>query len=153
MIRIRFILAAAALILAAPAGGVEPDEILVDPALEARARALEETLRCVVCQSQSLAESNAPLAKDMRLILRERLVAGDTDEEVVAYLVDRYGEYVLLKPRVKPATLALWAAPFLALLAGAAAAFFYVRRHKPAPAAPLRPEEEKAVRALLEEGE
>ncbi|MBB5519319.1 cytochrome c-type biogenesis protein [Amphiplicatus metriothermophilus] len=150
MIRIRPILAAAALVLAAPAAGVEPDEILDDPALESRARALEETLRCVVCQSQSLAESNAPLAKDMRLILRERLVAGDTDEEVVAYLVDRYGEYVLLKPRVKPATLALWAAPFLALLAGAAAAFLYVRRRKPAPPAPLKPEEEEAVRALLE---
>jgi len=98
---------------------VEPSEMLDDPKLEARARALSKNLRCLVCQNESIDESNADLAKDLRILLRERLKAGDTDEKAVQYLVDRYGEYVLLKPRFAPHTLVLWIGPFLVLLIGA----------------------------------
>ena len=102
--------------------------MLDDPVLEARAQEISRNLRCVVCQSQSIDESNAPLAKDMRLIVRERLVAGDSNEEVYDFLVARYGEYVLLKPPVQPNTWALWAAPAILLIgAGAGAAFFLMR--------------------------
>ncbi|MFZ5617828.1 MAG: cytochrome c-type biogenesis protein [Pseudomonadota bacterium] len=111
---------------AMPAGAVEPDEILADAALEARAQKISRELRCVVCQSQSIDESNAPLAKDMRILVRERLVAGDTDEEVFAYLVDRYGDYVLLKPPVQKNTVLLWSAPFVVFVAAAAGAGVYL---------------------------
>lgn len=106
---------------------VEPDEVLADPALEERARIISRELRCVVCQSQSIDDSNAPLAKDMRIIVRERLVAGDSDEDVLQYLVDRYGDYVLLKPPVQKNTIFLWAAPGLIFLiaAGLAGAYLF----------------------------
>lgn len=108
---------------------VEPDEVLKDPALEARARALSKNLRCLVCQNESIDESNAGLAKDLRILLRERLVAGDTDDQAVNYLVNRFGEYVLLKPRFAPHTLILWLGPFLLL---ALAILFLLRaRRKP----------------------
>ena len=107
------IFALAVLLLASSAWAVEPDEVLDDPVLEARALDISRNLRCVVCQSQSIDESNAPLAKDMRIIVRERLVAGDTDAEVYAYLVDRYGDYVLLRPPLQPNTAPLWIAPAL----------------------------------------
>ncbi len=106
--------------LAPPAAAVEPEEMLKDPKLEARARAISKNLRCLVCQNESIDESNADLAKDLRVLLRERLKAGDTDEQAVQYLVDRYGEYVLLKPRFALHTLFLWVGPFLVLLLGAA---------------------------------
>jgi cytochrome c-type biogenesis protein CcmH len=117
---------------AVSAGAVEPDEMLSDPALEARAREISRELRCVVCQSQNIDDSNAPLAKDMRVLVRERLKAGDADEEVIQYFVDRYGEYVLLKPRLRKSTVFLWAAPLAALLAaaGAVAAYFAMMRKR-----------------------
>src|SRR3954465_14992811 len=94
---------------------VQPDEILTDPALEGRARALSQELRCMVCQNQSIDDSDAPLAKDLRVLVRERLTAGDTDNQVIDFLVARYGEFVLLKPRVSIHTLLLWFSPFAAV--------------------------------------
>ncbi|WP_037547459.1 cytochrome c-type biogenesis protein [Stappia stellulata] len=123
------ILAALVLAVAAlPAGAVAPDEILEDPALEQRARDLSANLRCMVCQNQSIDDSDAPLAKDLRVLVRERLVAGDTNGEVIDYLVARYGEFVLLKPRFSWNTLLLWAVAPLALLVGGATLFVAARR-------------------------
>ena len=113
--------------LAASAYAVEPDEVLDDPALEARAREIGRELRCITCQSQSIDDSAAPLARDLRLIVRERLVAGDTDEEVMAYVTQRYGDYVRLKPEMRGNTAILWLTPALALVAAMGAAFFYLR--------------------------
>jgi cytochrome c-type biogenesis protein CcmH len=130
------LLLAATLLAAAPAAAVQPDEVLQDPALEARARAISANLRCLVCQNQSIDDSDAPLAKDLRLLVRERLKAGDGDPEIVDFVVARYGEFVLLKPRLSPQTLILWFATpalFLAALAGIALA---LRRRKSAAAAP-----------------
>ncbi len=104
-----------------PAFAVNPDEVLADPALEARARGLSAQLRCMVCQNQSIDDSNAELAKDLRLLVRERITNGDSDEAVIAYVVSRYGEFVLLNPRFETKTLILWGAPVVLLLAGAAA--------------------------------
>ena len=103
---------------ALPAGAVAPDEILDDPVLEQRARDLSANLRCMVCQNQSIDDSDAPLAKDLRVLVRERLVAGDTNAEVIDYLVARYGEFVLLKPRFSWNTILLWAVAPLGLLLG-----------------------------------
>ncbi len=121
----------------------EPDEVLADPALEARAKEIDVQLRCVVCQSQSIADSNAPLAKDMRVIVRERLLAGDTDQEAIQFLVDRYGDYVLLKPPIQGNTVFLWLFPALAVAASVAIAVAYLREGKTKPP--------KAARALTEE--
>jgi cytochrome c-type biogenesis protein CcmH len=101
-----------------PARAVQPDEVLADPALEQRARELSADLRCLVCQNQSIDDSDAPLARDLRLLLRERLKAGETDKQVIDYLVSRYGEFILLKPRFSAQTFALWLGPFLILLFG-----------------------------------
>ena len=132
---IRALVLAVAL-LAGPALAVQPDEVLDDPALEARARMLSEGLRCLVCRNESIDESHAPLARDMRLLLRERLVAGDTDAEAVGYLVDRYGEYVLLRPTTTGANLILWiAGPAMFLAGGAIAGLYLRRRATAAPAA------------------
>ena len=133
---------------------VEPSEMLDDPKLEARARELSKNLRCLVCQNESIDESNADLAKDLRILLRERLKAGDTDEEAVQYLVDRYGEYVLLKPRFALHTLVLWIGPFLVLLIGAYALWRARRKVATAPAAKkveadLSEEERKRLEELL----
>jgi cytochrome c-type biogenesis protein CcmH len=111
-----------------PAFAVNPDEVLADPALEARARGLSAQLRCMVCQNQSIDDSNAELAKDLRLLVRERITNGDSDEAVIAYVVSRYGEFVLLNPRFETKTLILWGAPVLLLLAGAAAMLVAARR-------------------------
>jgi cytochrome c-type biogenesis protein CcmH len=142
--------------LIGPALAVAPDEVLDDPALEARARALSAHLRCMVCQNQSIDDSDAPLAKDLRVLLRERLVAGDTDEEVVDYLVGRYGEFVLLKPRFALHNLILWAAAPLALIAGLIGIVLAVRRRKTTPSAataqPLSAEEQARLDALLDKG-
>lgn len=140
-------------LLAAPAvAGPQPDEILADPALEARARAISQELRCVVCRNESIDDSNAPLARDMRLVVRERLVEGDTDGEVMDFLVARYGEFVLLRPRLEGANLVLWiSAPVMFLLA-LGAALVYLRRRQGAqePAAPgLTAEEEARLRELM----
>jgi cytochrome c-type biogenesis protein CcmH len=111
-----------------PALAVQPDEILKDPALESRARALSQELRCMVCQNQSIDDSDAPLAKDLRVLVRERLSAGDSDNQVIDFLVARYGEFVLLKPRVTAHTLLLWLAPFAALLIGGWGVIAFIRR-------------------------
>src|ERR1700752_360959 len=101
-----------------PAHAVLPDEVMADPAKEARARSLSRELRCMVCQNQSIDDSEAPLARDLRLLVRERIAAGDTDAQVIDFLVARYGEFVLLKPRLEPHTLPLWLLPPLALAGG-----------------------------------
>src|SRR5215469_11170081 len=106
------------LLATGPVSAVEPDEILSDPSLEARARALSHNLRCMVCQNQSIDDSNAPLARDLRLLVRERLKAGDDDNQVIDFLVARYGEFVLLRPRLAWHTAILWGAPAFLLVAG-----------------------------------
>lgn len=118
---LRQMLTAIALMLAlvAPAAAYNPDEVLADPALEARARSLSLEFRCLVCQNQSIDDSNAELARDLRLLVRERLVEGDSDEEVINYVVSRYGEFVLLKPRLSMQTVLLWGAPVAILVIGA----------------------------------
>ena len=121
-----------ALTLAAPAIAVQPDEVLADPALEARARALSKDLRCLVCRNESIDESNAGLARDLRLLVRERLVAGDSDGEVIDFVVARYGEYVLLRPQRDGGNLLLWLAGPAMLGLGGAIALAYVRRRRQA---------------------
>jgi cytochrome c-type biogenesis protein CcmH len=118
------------LALAAPAVAVTPDEILKDPALEARARHLSQELRCMVCQNQSIDDSDAPLAHDLRVLVRERLSAGDSDHQVLDFLVARYGDFVLLKPPLQLDTLLLWGLPPAALLAGLAALLLMARRRQ-----------------------
>lgn len=132
-----------------PAFAVNPDEMLADPALEARARQLSGGLRCLVCQNESIDDSNADLAKDLRLLVRERLEAGDTDEEVIDYLVSRYGEFVLLRPRFDWANLALWATPLIVLLGGGILAIATVsgRRRRKGPAE-LSAAEEAAIERI-----
>ncbi len=129
----RFILRLASAIfalalLAEPAFAVEPDERLDDPALEERARILSQELRCVVCQNQSIDDSSAPLARDLRLIIRKRLTAGDSDDEVIAFVVNRYGDFVLLKPPFQGETYLLWFGPLLILLGGGGVVFYYYQR-------------------------
>ena len=132
------------------AHAVEPSEILSDPALEHRARDISKGLRCLVCRNESIDESDADLAKDLRIIVRERLVAGDTDDQVLDYVVDRYGEYVLLKPRFSPVSAALWLGGPLLLLAGGLVAWRQVaqRNTAPAPATPLTEAERDRLRAM-----
>lgn len=139
--------------LAGSARAVEPDEILPDPALEARARAISEGLRCLVCQNQSIDDSEAPLAKDLRILVRERLKAGDSDQQVVDFLVSRYGEFVLLRPRFEPHTLLLWfATPAVFLLAILLIALAYRRRMSAQERiAPLSVKEERRLKQLLDE--
>jgi len=154
MMRDRFL---AALFLAAlaavPALAVQPDEMLADPRLEARARAISEELRCLVCQNQSIDESNADLAHDLRVLVRKRLLAGDTNAQAIQYIVNRYGQFVLLRPRMEPATYALWLSPLVFLLLGGAGIAVYLRRRrKAAEPAPLSAAEEAALRRLMEEG-
>jgi len=144
-----FAAVALALCLAGEAHAVEPGEMLNDPALEARARTLSAELRCMVCQNQSIDDSEAPLAADIRVLLRQRLEAGDTDQQVLDFLVARYGEFILLKPPVNGHTLILWAVPPLVLVAGGLAALYGYRRRKPAEPAPLDATEQEALRRLL----
>ena len=139
-------------LIAAPVLAVQPDEVLDDPVLEDRARALSEGLRCLVCRNESIDESNADLARDMRLLVRERLVAGDSDEEVIAFLVARYGEYVLLTPTTTGANLVLWlAAPAMLLFGGGIAALYLRSRAKPTPPGALSDDEKKRLAELLED--
>lgn len=140
------------LFAAVPLRAVESNEMLADPTLEARARALSKELRCLVCQNQSIDDSEAPLAHDLRVIVRERLKAGDTDGQVVDFLVARYGEFVLLKPRLSWHTLALWGAPPATVLLGAAILVVISRRRRIAPvqeAANLTSAEEAKLAELL----
>lgn len=126
---------ALALVMAQPALAVLPDEMMKDSAQEARARAISKDLRCVVCQNQSIDDSDAPLARDLRLLVREQIAKGKSDADVRAYIVARYGNFVLLKPPVEADTLLLWAGPFAALLLGAAGLVLWSRRRRPAASA------------------
>nr|CAA57907.1 cycL [Sinorhizobium meliloti] len=133
----------------APAFAVNPDEVLADPALEARARAISAQLRCMVCQNQSIDDSNAELAKDLRLLVRERLKNGDSDEAVISYVVSRYGEFVLLNPRLEAKTLVLWGMPAILLVAGITLVVAARRRGARVPGAPLSAEEKERLDRLL----
>jgi cytochrome c-type biogenesis protein CcmH len=140
------------LALGQPALAVQPDEMLPDPAQEARARAISAGLRCLVCRNESIDESNADLARDLRILVRQRITAGDSDEQVVQYLVDRYGEYVLLKPTTGGANLILWIAGPAMLALGLGGAFVYLRRRRSAPepeAAPLSDDEKSRLSEIL----
>jgi cytochrome c-type biogenesis protein CcmH len=140
-------------ICSSPAGAVQPDEVLPDPALEARARALSKDLRCMVCQNESIDDSEAPLAHDLRVLVRERLKAGDSDSQVVDFLVARYGEFVLLKPRLSWHTAALWGLPPALLLFGLVTVFIQNRRQRAGSAGPelasLTATEEARIAELL----
>ena len=135
------------LLFAFSAGAVEPNEMLKDPALEARAREVSKALRCVQCQNETIDESNAEIARDMRLLVRERIKAGDTNEQILAYITSRYGDYVRLLPRFTTKTLLLWFGPLAVLLLGA---FAVLRRLKATPVAtaPLTDEERIALEAI-----
>jgi cytochrome c-type biogenesis protein CcmH len=144
----RFLLVLAFGLLSLPALAVQPDEVLPDPALEHRARDISARLRCLVCQNQSIDDSDAQLAKDLRLLVRERLVVGDTDTQVRDFLVQRYGEFVLLKPTFGRHTLLLWLTPALVLALGGIGAYAAMRR-RPRPASALDAEEQRALEDLL----
>jgi cytochrome c-type biogenesis protein CcmH len=133
---VRFLLVAIALFGATPLRAVQVDEILPDPALESRAREISHDLRCMVCQNQSIDDSEAPLARDLRLLVRERLKAGDSNTQVVDYMVARYGEFVLLRPRMNWHTAILWGAPLTILIIGMLAIGFSVLRRPAGPALP-----------------
>jgi cytochrome c-type biogenesis protein CcmH len=141
-------------LIAGSAYAVMPDEVLSDPALEARARDLSLNLRCLVCQNQSIDDSAAPLAKDLRVIVRERLTQGDTDEQVIEYLVARYGNYVLLKPPFQGDTLLLWLGPAVFLLTAAGICFLYFtarKRNEDEIAAPLTEGERQQLDELVKD--
>ncbi|MBB4194097.1 cytochrome c-type biogenesis protein CcmH [Rhizobium aethiopicum] len=130
---------------------VNPDEVLADQVLEARARALSAELRCMVCQNQSIDDSNAELAKDLRLLVRERISNGDSDEAVLNYIVSRYGEFVLLKPRLSVRTVLLWGAPVLLVLAGGVSLLVFARKRTGLPTgSKLTPEEQARLSELLD---
>ncbi|MGF9692880.1 cytochrome c-type biogenesis protein [Rhizobium sp. 0TCS1.26] len=133
-----------------PALAVNPDEVLRDPALEQRARHLSGQLRCMVCQNQSIDDSNAELARDLRVLVRERIAGGDSDSQVIDYIVSRYGEFVLLNPRVSSKTMALWAAPGVLLVIGGITVAVFLRRRRPdQPELRLTAEEQARLDALL----
>jgi cytochrome c-type biogenesis protein CcmH len=152
-------LALAVLLLAAlvgPARAVEPSEKLANPKLEARAEAIGSELRCLVCQNESIEESGAGLAHDLRVLLRRRLEAGDTNQQAIDYIVSRYGQFVLLKPRVEPATYLLWFGPPAMLLLAGAAVALKLRRRRAQPGtepAPLDAAEQRRLATLLKEGD
>jgi cytochrome c-type biogenesis protein CcmH len=133
--------------LAGPALAVQPDEVMKDPALETRARSLSSELRCLVCQNESIDDSEAPLARDIRILIRERIGKGESNDSVRAYLVSRYGDFILLKPPFKPETLLLWLSPVLTLGLGVAAAL-YARRRAPSATPRLSDEEEARLATL-----
>ncbi|MGB0750212.1 MAG: cytochrome c-type biogenesis protein [Magnetospiraceae bacterium] len=150
-----FALLFAIVLMPHPALAVEPDEVLTDPLMELRAREISKQLRCVVCQNQSIDDSDAELAKDMRILVRERLMQGDADDEVIHYLVNAYGDFVLLKPPLKAVTYALWFGPILFAVLGISAVVVFIRKNqrgvqeetrKPKP---LTPEEEAKLAKIL----
>jgi cytochrome c-type biogenesis protein CcmH len=134
--------------LSLSAAAVQPDEVLGDPALEARARALSAQLRCMVCQNQSIDDSDAPLARDLRILVRERLLAGDSDVQIREYLVARYGQFVLLEPEKNSRTALLWLAPLLVLLAGVLVLLRFFRRPRAVTLKPLTAAEKKRLKEL-----
>ena len=143
---------AALYLLASPALAVLPSEQLADPVLEARARAISAELRCVQCQNQSIDDSDAPIAHDLRVIIRERLKAGATDDQAIAFVVKRYGSYVLLKPPFRPETWLLWLGPFAVLIGGGFAAMVYLKGRERAAPAPFSAEEQARLDRLLMDG-
>jgi cytochrome c-type biogenesis protein CcmH len=160
LLRFTAVVVALAIVVVAPALAVQPDEVLGDPALEARARALSKELRCMVCQNQSIDDSDAPLARDLRLLVRDRLKAGDDDRQVIDFLVSRYGEFVLLNPRMSWHTALLWGLPPAALAFGALVLVVLARRRATArttrvdsaPAARLTAAEEARLASILKPG-
>lgn len=151
--RIRALVFAAALALSASAWAVDPEDQLSDPALEARARTISKELRCLVCAGQSVDDSSAPVAQALRKMVRERLIAGDSDEEVLSAVAARYGEYALLKPRFTAENLLLWIGPFLVLILGGYGAYRFIRAHKAASinAPPLSDEERASLERIERE--
>jgi cytochrome c-type biogenesis protein CcmH len=141
------------MLAARPLHAVQPDEVLSNPALEARARTLSKELRCMVCQNQSIDDSDAPLARDLRILVRERLTAGDSNAQVLDFLVARYGEFVLLRPRLSWHTAILWGLPPLVLLLGIGALVFLRRRVPAGDAATLTAEEEARLTEVLRRGD
>jgi cytochrome c-type biogenesis protein CcmH len=136
--------------VAGAAHAVQPDEMLADPALEARARAISAGLRCMVCQNQSIDDSDADLARDLRILVRDRLTAGDTDRQVVDYVVSRYGEFVLLKPRLSARNALLWGAPLVLLIGGGVVIFFAGGRGRKSGTPSLSVDEDAALRKILD---
>jgi cytochrome c-type biogenesis protein CcmH len=149
------VLAALLLLVALAAPAVEPRERLADPAQEARARSISSQLRCLVCQNESIDDSGADLAHDIRVFVRERLTAGDTNAQAMQAIVSRYGSFVLLKPPVEPATYLLWYGPPLLLAAGLAGTLIWLKRRQSSPAdiAPLNPEESRRLEGLMREND
>lgn len=150
----RWLLLVIALSFAAPVLAVQPGEMLGDPALEARARGISKELRCLVCRNENIDDSSADLAKDLRVLVRERLSAGDSDEETVSYIVSRYGEFVLLRPRMSGANLVIWLAGPALLLLGGVGAFVYIRKRRTVAEvrpAPLTEEEAARLAELTQE--
>jgi len=146
----------ALVMLSVSVGAVEPDEILKDAALEARARIISKDVRCVVCQNQSIDDSDSGIARKMRILVRDRITKGDTNQQVLDYLVSRYGDFVLLKPPVKAKTAALWFGPAIMLLLGLVGIIFYYRRRaketaETTGAAPLSADEKSRLDALMKE--
>ena len=141
----------ALLLAATPAFAVLPNEQLADPRIEARARALSSELRCVVCQNQTIDDSDAELAHDLRVLLRQRLKAGDTDRQAIAFIVNRYGDYVLLKPPFEAETLLLWLGPLLVLLAGGTGVAIYLQRRRDAALPAITADEQARLDRLLKE--
>ena len=138
------------LLMLSPAFALSPDELLEDPAMESRARAISAQLRCLVCQNQSIDDSDAPLARDLRTLVREQLTAGKSDGEIMDFVVARYGEYVLLRPRLTAGTLLLWGTPFAVLLIASAALLMRRRRAGAAPETPLSEAERQALQRAIE---
>jgi cytochrome c-type biogenesis protein CcmH len=150
--RLASLFLALSLALGPAMAALAPDEMLDDPELEQRARAISLEVRCLVCQNQSIDDSDAPLARDLRLLIRERLVAGESDREVMDFLVARYGEFVLMRPRLAPHTVVLWGAPVLLLALGIVGVAMALRRRRNIAATEsLNEEEERAVARILEE--
>lgn len=144
---------AVVLLTGSPVAAIDGNEMFADPAKEERAREIGRQLRCMVCQNQSIFDSNSGLAKDLRVLVRARMEEGETDTEILAYISDRYGDYVLLQPRFSARNAVLWAAPVLALGMGFAGAALYLRRRrKPHATAALTDNERAAARKLLQEG-
>ena len=138
------------LVAVSPALALTPDEQLQDPALEARARAISAQLRCLVCQNQSIDDSEAPLALDLRTLVREQLTAGKSDAQVLDFIVARYGQFVLLKPRFEPETLILWGTPFAVLLIAGAAMILRRKRAQVTPETPLSDDEKRALERAMQ---
>ncbi len=151
--RLGLLLLLAGLLAPAAHAATSPNEVLADPVLEQRARALSKQLRCLVCQNQSIDDSDADLADDLRRLVRERLLAGDSDQQIITFLTARYGDFVLLKPPVEPATWGLWFGPAVLLLAGAGGIAIHLRRRRRVEPAPLSAAEQARLEALLEGSE